>query len=381
MKSTIILFASMLAACGSSPGGGGDGGGGGPDGGGGTCDPACGGDTPFCVDGTCVACELDEQCPAEAPLCRAGACIEGCAGSEAQANLVTRPPDIIWVVDQSGSMDQETAYVQDKIDDFVSIIDASGIDYRVVMIADPQADNAICVPEPLAGPSCGNNTRFRLVDREIRSHDGPQAVIEEYARYSDFLRTDSLKHIVFVTDDDSDMSAAAFTAAVNALQPAGSFEGFRVHGIYAFGSGSNGCTGPFGSGAADGTVYTTLIAQTGGAAGVICTGNWDQVFADIQASVISGAEVACNLAIPAPPDGQTLDPSTVNVRYLAGGVSPGTTLPRVDSAAACGASGGWYYDDPANPTQIILCDATCTTIQGDTMAAVQVEFGCGQVVD
>jgi hypothetical protein len=382
-----LLGAALLsvAACDSdSPGGGGGDGGtvidAGPgdiDSGGAECTPACGGDTPFCDDGTCVACTSNEQCPSDAPLCNFGECREGCAGEAVSADFVTRPPDIIWVVDQSGSMDQETSHVQSQINSFVSIIDASGIDYRVVMIADPDADNAICVSPPLGGPNCGDNTRFRLVPREVRSHDGPQAVIDEYAEYSDFLRAESLKHIVFVTDDDSDMSAAEFTSEVLDLQPAGSFDDFRVHGIYAFGNGEdNGCEGTFGEGAADGTVYTELIDATGGAAGVICTGNWDQVFADIQESVIDGSQVACTLAVPPPPDGQNLDPGNVDVRYLAGGVGPGESLDRVDDAASCVAD-GWYYDVPTAPTQIILCPATCSEVQNDVEASVQVEVGCG----
>ena len=378
---SLLLIGAILltiAAC-DSDGGSvtGDAGSGSADAGG-NCNPACSGDTPICAaSGTCVECEVSAHCPAEAPLCNGSQCVAGCAGSAVTADLVTRPPDIIWVVDQSGSMDQETSYVQQKINDFVTIIDASGIDYRVVMIADPDADNAICVAPPLAGASCGDNTRFRLVPTEVASHDGPELAVGEYSQYQDFLRTDSLKHFVFVTDDDSDWSASEFTDAVLALPPAGSFDGFRVHGIYAFGTpGGEGCDGAFGSGAAEGTVYTELIAATGGASGVICTGNWDQVFMDIQASVISGSQIACDLAIPPPPANETIDPGNVDVRYLPGGVSPGATLGRVTDAGSCGASGGWYYDDPAAPTQIILCPASCTEIRSDQAASLQIEFGC-----
>src|SRR5690606_3458336 len=238
-----------------------------------------------------------------------------------------------------------TAHVQAKINDFVTLIGASNIDYRVVMIASPSAGNAICVPPPLGGPSCGNNTQFRLVNQIVGSRNGPSLALSTYAQYSDFLRPDSIKHFVFVTDDNSSTSAAAFTTGVEALAPAGSFAGFKVHGIYAYDVGSSGCTGAFGSGAAHGTVYTTLGTQTGGARGVICTGDWAQVFQDITAAVVSGSQVSCELLIPEPPPGETIDPTKVNVRYQAGGVAPGVTLPQVPSAADCTATGGWYYDD------------------------------------
>jgi hypothetical protein len=372
MKS-IILALVVLSACGSKSGNGA---------GSGNCDPACGGSTPICSSAdVCVQCEADDDCPAEAPLCANNQCGTGCAGAVVGADLVSRPPDIIWIVDQSGSMDQETSYVQQRINDFVSIIDASGIDYRVVMIADPNAENAICVPPPLGGPSCGDNTRFRLVPTEVDSNNGPELAIAEYPQYDDFLRADSLKHFVFVTDDDSDLSATQFTNAVKALQPSGMFAAFRVHAIYAYGmAGGNGCSGTFGNGAAEGTVYTDLVAATKGASGVICTGDWTQVFMDIQQSVISGSQVACNMDIPKPESGETIDPNNVNVRYLPGGVSPGATLYRVADAAACGTTGGWYYDNPAAPTQIILCPASCTEVQSDVAAKLQVELGCASII-
>lgn len=377
MKS-IILAAVILSACGSYSGFIDDSGGGGS----GNCDTDCGGSTPICSSmDVCVQCEMSSDCPAEAPLCTNNQCGNGCAGSAVSADLALRPPDIIWVVDQSGSMDQETSYVQQKLNDFVSIIGTSGIDYRVVMIADPNAQNAICVPPPLAGPTCGDNTRFRLVPNEVDSNNGPRLAVQQYAQYDDFLRADSLKHFVFVTDDESDLSATQFKNAVQALQPSGMFSNFKVHAIYAYGMpGGLGCTGTFGSGAAEGTVYTQLVADTGGAAGVICNGDWSQVFMDIQQSVISGSQLSCNLDIPMPQSGDAIDPNNVNVRYLPGGTPPGATVFRVDDAAACGNTGGWYYNDPATPTQIILCPASCTEVESDPAAKLQVEFGCASVI-
>ena len=336
------------------------------------CDPA----TPVCTaSGACVECETSAQCPADRPVCGNSTCGAACAGTELTADFVQLPTDIIWIVDQSGSMNQETAYVQAKINDFVSLINASNIDYRVVMLATPSGTNAICVPGPLGGASCGNNTRFRLANVRIGSTNGPSLAITNYALYSDFLRANATKHFVFVTDDNSAMSAAAFTTAVGNLQPAGMFNGFKVHGIYAYGSGtSTGCTGPFGTGAADGTVYTTLVTQTGGARGVICQDDWMKVFQDITATVVTGSQVACELAMPAPPQGQTLDPTKVNVKYQSGATSQ--TLPQVPSANDCTTAGGWYYDDNTAPTKITLCPSTCSSVQADAAANLKIELGC-----
>lgn len=339
----------------------------------------CGAESPICdPNGVCVQCMTSADCPSDKPICGGSTCEASCAGEEVNASFVTVPSDIIWVVDQSGSMNQETAHVQSQINNFVDIIAASSIDYRVVMIARSTGTNKICVPGPLGGTNCGNNTNFRLVNQVIGSHDALAKTLSTYSQYSDFLRENSMKHFVFVTDDNATGTVASnFVTGLDALQPTGMFANRKFHAIYAFGNGlSTGCTGAFGTGAAEGTQYTTLVTNSGGARGVICNDDWTQVFDDITQAVISGSQVSCSMNVPAAPEGQTLDPNRVNVKYLEGGVGPGTALPKVNAAADCTASGGWYYDDNTAPTTITLCPTTCTTVQNDTAANVKLELGC-----
>jgi len=190
----------------------------------------------------------------------------------------------------------------------------------------------------------------------------------------DDARAAGIEHFVFVTDDNSAMSATNFTNAVNALQPAGMFTGFKVHAIYAYGGAqSTGCTGPFGTGAATGTVYTTLVTNTGGARGVICQDDWTTVFQNITTAIIAGTQVSCELSIPPPPNGETLDPAKVNVKYTSG--TSATTFSQVPTAGDCTA-GAWYYDDNAAPTKISLCPQSCSTVQADPNASLEIEFGC-----
>ena len=107
------------------------------------CDPA----TPYCTaSGSCVECETSSQCPADRPVCSNSSCSAACAGTEVAASFVQLPTDIIWVVDQSGSMNQETQYVQAKINSFASLISASNIDYHVVMMAAPTARTRSACP-------------------------------------------------------------------------------------------------------------------------------------------------------------------------------------------------------------------------------------------
>jgi hypothetical protein len=85
----------------------------------------------------------------------------------------------------------------------------------------------------------------------------------------------------------------------------------------------------------------------------------------------------CAFTMPLPPSGQSLDLTSVNVRYT----SPSgfaSDIGKVNTAAECsGVIQGWYFDDPAAPTQILACPQTCTEITaGGASAKLEVLFGC-----
>ena len=84
--------------------------------------------------------------------------------------------------------------------------------------------------------------------------------------------------------------------------------------------------------------------------------------------------------IPAPPPGETLDPDFVNVVFFPGGGAPPETIGRVDDASECSmVTDGWYFDDPMNPTKVLVCPQTCTKIQGVQNAKIDIQFGCATV--
>ncbi len=83
--------------------------------------------------------------------------------------------------------------------------------------------------------------------------------------------------------------------------------------------------------------------------------------------------VDCAYNIPPPPAGQTINLGTVNVQIT---TSDGDEIVvgRDDpSASGCN---GWTFDDPANPTQIILCGDACDTVQSDPNARFDVLVSC-----
>jgi hypothetical protein len=74
--------------------------------------------------------------------------------------------------------------------------------------------------------------------------------------------------------------------------------------------------------------------------------------------------------------GMEFDPVKLNVEYTPGGSMTPQELPQADNEADCGAGPGWYYDNPANPTKVILCPGTCAQVETDVGAKVELLFGC-----
>jgi hypothetical protein len=124
------------------------------------------------------------------------------------------------------------------------------------------------------------------------------------------------------------------------------------------------------------------IAAAGGtnAAFLVDTGgNVNQQFLDAM-NAIRHAALGCQYLIPTPVSG-TPNFDEVNVVYQPGGGGAAETFPNVMNQASCPASGNaWYYNNPANPTQIILCPSTCTAVEGDMTGEVDVTLGCSTII-
>ncbi len=311
-----------------------------------------------------------------------------CASVSSEATSEIQPADIIIAVDTSGSMDEESAEVQQNLNNFASIITASGIDVHVVLIA----GSDVCIPAPLGSGACGGADEslpgYRHVVQSVGSNDALQIILQTYPQWQPSLRANASKTIAVVTDDDSDLGASSFMSQLIALDA--TFQGFKFDAIASsqdpdacvlgcFG-GNPGvcCPGCVPLSAAEGTVYKQLAAQTGGVFGDLCVQDFDPVFASMATAVVSGSAISCEYAIPeVPPGGGSFDPDRVNVAYTPDGGMPHTIGYVAGGAAACGQqTGGWYYDDPANPTKIVLCPSTCSAVQADATGKVDVQFGC-----
>jgi hypothetical protein len=91
---------------------------------------------------------------------------------------------------------------------------------------------------------------------------------------------------------------------------------------------------------------------------------------------IRGSALACDFPLPASTtDGMAVDPMLINVNYTPSASEP-VLLGLVGSAAECGTEQAWYYDDPVNPTRLVLCPAACETVTADPGAQIEILAGC-----
>lgn len=344
---------------------------------------------------------------------------ETCVGVTEEAVLEHLPVDIIWMVDNSSSMEPAVAEVKAGLNDFAALISASNLDYKVILLSKRgTSDLSVCIPQPLAGDdACGNGPRFFHSSIDVLSTQpleqflgtlgqtagytqGEQRGGEPWAQE---LRPEATKTIVVVTDDNARLSATQFktfaggqnpfnslTLPPGILDPSwnGLFDGFLFSAIYGWGDAQDPtviCEYPdMTSPPSSGATYTTLVSQTGGVRAQICdgAGAWTTFFDAVAQAVVTSSQVSCVLEIPPPPGGETLDFGKVNVRLVSGAME--TLLPNVGMQGNCAAGEGWYYDDPAAPTHVVLCPASCDHAQQlvgpNQSGKVEVLFGCTTIV-
>ncbi len=90
---------------------------------------------------------------------------------------------------------------------------------------------------------------------------------------------------------------------------------------------------------------------------------------------IASSTLTCDFRIPASSSG-TLDFGRVNVQVQIGTTGGPMLVSQVPSKDGCGSGPGWYYDNPAKPTLITLCPATCDPLLKTPGSRLDVLIGC-----
>lgn len=302
-----------------------------------------------------------------------------CASFTATGQVVSKPADIIVVVDNSPSMVDETNAVQANLNAFSQQITDAGIDTRVLLMtaypnpdAAPEIDTGVCIDPPLGGGGCpledDNQPYFAHMQQIIGSEHALAKILSTHANWAPMMRPDSVKHLIVVSDDDSYVGAADFDAQFLALDP--TYAGYFFHGIVSM----TDCP----ESGATGEQYIALAELTGGVIGDLCEQEFQPTFDVLSTAVTEGTSLACAWAMPEAPEGKVIDPETIAIVLELDGVI--SSPPRVDGPEACAPDeAGWYFDDPDAPTALVSCPATCAAVSAAAIASLDIDVGCAMV--
>lgn len=125
------------------------------------------------------------------------------------------------------------------------------------------------------------------------------------------------------------------------------------------------------------TANLTTLAAAAGTAPPALISISDPTAAAVQLkdalNAVRGKALGCELIVPAPAPGKTLDPEKVNVVYRPGDGSGSRILPYSQD---CSNKDGWTYDNVTAPTRITLCATSCALAQNDPEGRLEVVLGC-----
>jgi hypothetical protein len=327
----------------------------------------------------------DASPSADAPVTPDGG---ACTPRVAPAPSIPAALDLIVAVDTSGSMDAEVVQVEQTINMLANILGAAGVRANIAMIADA----TVCVPAPLGSGTCPGDQAlpaYRHVVQSVGSTNALDLIVSTYPQWEPSLQARATRAFMVVTDDDADLSATAFTAQLEGLDPR--LVGFSFYAIAADQAPTcasctlncPGCTNtccdqasfctPLA--ASEGTVYKQLVTATGGVFRNQCAQDFVPHMTAIAAALNDRAGPACSYTLPADPGGGSIDPVLVAVAYGPVG-GPDTSLPYATDAAGCETIDGWYFDDPLQPTAITLCPDACAIVAAMAGTEVRVGYGC-----
>jgi hypothetical protein len=339
------------------------------------------------------------------------------------------PVDVIFVIDNSGSMSDEIAQVRQNINrEFAALVTDSGVDFRVIMLSHYGGSGTdVCIEPPLSGSACSagleatNSPTFFHYNLEIGSNDALCQVLASFDRpdasmratlgWQEALRPDAQKQFVLISDDSAhcayrsgetyvEIGAAAADPFEDALTfhkallarspeqfgipPNVKYQFFSIVGMAPSGAISEPLF-PFqplqtqlcDTAPSAGLSYQALSIVTDALRYPVCEGrSFDAVFRVLAGSVIAASKTDCVFQLPEPPPNQTIDRPSINLEYRAGDSDQRRPFTQVAGSSACKDDHSFYIRD-----RIELCPAACRMVQGDPRAEVNILYACTVIPD
>ncbi|HTV25192.1 MAG TPA: hypothetical protein VMG12_41145 [Polyangiaceae bacterium] len=183
----------------------------------------------------------DGTSPADAGVADAGSepLPPGCEGRFERV-----PVDVVFIVDNSGSMPEEAETFEQTLPSFVALLEEDEVDYRIILIsrhrrdarsASDEASTSVCIAAPISGlASCPSDrpalgARFFQYSVKIDDDDSFERTLQASSTpdpfeltatgWLEWLRTGARTVFVEITDSDSALPASEFVSGLQAVAP------------------------------------------------------------------------------------------------------------------------------------------------------------------
>lgn len=290
--------------------------------------------------------------------------------------------DVLWVVDDSGSMSPFQQLLADNFDQFFTASNVDSADYHIAVtttltvssscIPDFSGTNS-CEADSMCGhyTACSGNDRFldttssspdsqfscnvRVSDSgnvnpSRDSSDSAEGALQAARFFLDgenvapggpnegFLRDDAKLHVIMVSDEP-DQSQGPVDLYVDFFRNLKGFRNDSLVAVSAIAAPSSGCTAPDGTAIGGDARYETAVDELNGRFQSICASDWTSMMANLGLDSL-GLKVEFFLSRAA--DAATL---SVCVAERSGGVL-GACNPQAQTSD--GAATGYFYDPASN---------------------------------
>ena len=275
-------------------------------------------------------------------------------GGETATNeeIFTQPAvgsvDVLWVVDNSGSMSDVIQHLGDRFQSFLTAFDSTGIDYRIGVTStdmDGGANGRLVGPQPWIDDTDPDPVSLFTQATDLGSSgsatekglDAAYAALTPPLTNGDnagFLREDAVLAVVVISDEDdsSTIGVNDFSTWMDGLKADPDRTSFSAvvgdwnGGVFDTGCSSTGTFPPVT--AAPGERYIEVQRNTGGTFQSICDDDFDEVLSYLGYG-------ASGLAFDFPLEQRPSSIAGIQVQV------DGTTIPRHPVR-------GWFYDSTSN---------------------------------